>query len=300
MKLPNFLVRDDLLRLKRSMGIPRDVLGNLRAIEVRRVGATRAEIEKLAQEGLEVDKEEVVPLSDGTLSYKDRRVLLYIRDTSQYGGNYSDPKFHIADCITLQRMRENQRYGRYVIATRDDGLFQLHYINSGRRTVKRLDVCQHCLDRLNYRGFQLGMLPKIRLAWVQNFSIADFFEAYPKTLHHSMPIHNEWTAPTNDYSRDFPQISRAYREKRNWACETCEILLSKPDMQRYLQVHHINGLKNENSDENLKAVCVHCHALEPSHGHITAMRQYREFEPIWQRWRNTGVVRNETEPEVAV
>ena len=60
-------------------------------------------------------------------------------------------------------------------------------------------------------------------------------------------------------------------------------------MQRYLHVHHINGLKYENNDENLKAVCVHCHALEPSHGHVTAMRQYREFEPIWQRWRKTGV-----------
>ncbi len=60
-------------------------------------------------------------------------------------------------------------------------------------------------------------------------------------------------------------------------------------MQRYLHVHHMNGLKNENSDKNLKAVCVHCHALEPSHSHITAMRQYREFEATWQRWRKTSV-----------
>lgn len=60
-------------------------------------------------------------------------------------------------------------------------------------------------------------------------------------------------------------------------------------MQRYLHVHHMNGLKNENGDKNLKAVCVRCHALEPSHSRITAMRQYREFEATWQRWRKTGV-----------
>ena len=44
MKLPNFPASDAILSLKRAMGIPADELGNLRAIEVRRVGATRNEI----------------------------------------------------------------------------------------------------------------------------------------------------------------------------------------------------------------------------------------------------------------
>lgn len=300
MKLPNFLLSNDFIRLKSAMGIPRDKLGNLRAIEIRRDGATRDEIRQLAEGGLEVEKEDVVPLPDGTLSYKDRRVLLYIRDISQYGGNYSDPKFHFSDCTTLRQMRENLRFGRFVIASRDDGLFPIHYINSDRWLPKRLDVCQNCLDHLNYKGFQRGLRSHVRWAAVREFSIADFFAAYPKTLHHSMPTYNDQTAPTNDYSPDFSRISRAYRQKRNWVCETCGILLSKDIMQRYLHVHHINELKNENNDENLKAVCVHCHALEPSHGHVSAMFQYREFEATWQRWRKSGAVRNETGPEVAV
>jgi hypothetical protein len=70
---------------------------------------------------------------------------------------------------------------------------------------------------------------------VQSFSIADFFAAYPKTLHHSLPTHSYQTAPTNVYPPDFSLFSRAY------------------------------------------------------HGHITAMRQYREFEATWQRWRKTGI-----------
>lgn len=289
MKLPNFLVSDDFIRLKSAMGIPRDKLGNIRAIEISRDGATREEIRQLAKGGLEVRKEDVVPLPDGTLSYKDRRVLLYIRDVSQFGGNSSDPKFHFSDCKTLQNMRRSHRFDRFVIASRDDGLFLLHYIRSGHRTDKRLEVCQNCLDLLNYKDFRLDMPNHIRWKAVREFSIDDFFAAYPKTLHHSMPTYTDQTAPTNDYSPDFSRISRAYRQKRNWLCETCEIPLSKDVMQRYLHVHHINGLKNENNDENLKAVCIHCHALEPSHGHITAMRQYREFEPIWQRWRETGI-----------
>ena len=289
MKLPNFLELNDLIRLKSAMGIPRNKLGNLRTVEVRRVGATREEIRQLAEEGLEVDQQDVVALPDGTLSYKDRRVLLYIRDIARYGGNYSDPRFHFSNCTTLRQMRENFRFGRFVIASRDDGLFQLHYIDSDHKADKRLDVCQNCLDHLNFDGFRLGMRPDLRRAAVQGFSVVDFFARYPRTLHHSIPTYTDQSAPTNDYSPDFSFISRAYREKQNWTCETCGILLSKDLMRRYLHVHHINGLKNENGDANLKAVCIYCHALEPSHGHITAMRQYREFEATWQRWRETGV-----------
>jgi hypothetical protein len=290
MKLPNFLVSDDLVRLKSSMGIPRNKLGDLQAIEIRRGRTTPEELRQLGEEGLEVDKEDVLPLSDGTLSYKDRRILLYIRDISHYGGNYSEPKFHFADCATVGQMRENLRFGRFVIADHENGIFELRYVNSGRRDKKRLRVCQNCLDRLNYKGFQLNMRPDARRAAVRDFSIPDFFTAYPKTLHHSIPTYTDQTAPTNDYSPDFSLISRAYRQKRNWICETCAIPLSKDVLRRYLHVHHVNGLKNENHEANLKSVCVHCHALEPSHGHVKAMRQYREFEATWQRWRQTGVV----------
>ena len=289
MKLPNFLILDDLVRLKRAMGIPSNKLGNLRAVDVRRVGATVQEIRQLGEEGLEVNKQDVIPLPDGTLSYKDRRVILYIRDISQYGGNYSDPRFHFSDCTTLRQMRENLRFGRFVIATREDGQFQLHYVDSGRRTDKRLDVCQNCLDRLNYKGFQLGLRADIRRAAVQVFLDRGFFYRVPKDASPFRTDSTDQTAPTNDYSSDFSLISSAYRQKRAWVCETCGIPLSGDLSRRYLHVHHINGLKNDNEESNLRAVCVHCHALEPSHGHVTAMRQYREFEATWRRWRQTAV-----------
>jgi hypothetical protein len=125
MKLPNFLVSNDFIRLKSSMGIPRDKLGDLQAIEIRHRRTTREELRQLSEEGLDVDKEDVIPLPDGTLSYKDRRVLLYIRDISHYGGNYSEPRFHFADCATVRQMRENLRFGRFVIADHENGTFEL-------------------------------------------------------------------------------------------------------------------------------------------------------------------------------
>ena len=209
------------------MGIPPDELGNLR-------GATRDEIGQLGTAGLEVEIDEVVQLPDGTLSYKDRRVLLYIRDTSQYRDDYSDPRFHIADCFTLRQMRENGRSSRYVIANRDDGFFIVNFVNRNKQQDKRLYVCQHCLERLNYKGFRAGMSKGSKSQAVKKFLITDFFAAYPKTLHHSIPTHDELTAPLNDYTQDFSRISLAYRERRKWTCESCEIQLSKPDMQALL------------------------------------------------------------------
>lgn len=289
MKLPNFLSSNDFVRIKRAMGIPHDKLGRIRALEVRRVGVSWEEIRQLDGEGLEVEKHEVIPLPDGTLSYKDRRILLYIRDVSQYGGSYKEPKFHISDCAVLKKMREHRRFGRYVIASREDGLFQLNYVDSGRREDKHLDVCQNCLDKLKYKGFELAMRPGTRREAVHKFSIQEFFESYPKNLHHSMPLYTDWTAPTNDYTDDFAEISIAYREKANWTCENieCGIRLADSELRRYLEVHHINGQKNENQHENLKALCIRCHALQPFHGHVSASLRYKQFLPIWEQWRRS-------------
>ena len=56
---------------------------------------TFAELEQLATDGKDVSIDEVVVLEDGTLSYKDSRVLVYIRDFSQDGGRHWVPRIHI-------------------------------------------------------------------------------------------------------------------------------------------------------------------------------------------------------------
>jgi hypothetical protein len=241
------------------MGIPADTLGDLQNVEVRRGGVTLDETQKLGREGLEVDKEDVILLDDCTLSYKNRRVLVYIRDVSQYGDRVFDPKFHFSDCRTLQQMRRDLRFARYVIATRDDGLFRLQYIGSGRWADRSLDVCQNCLDRLTYKGFQRGMQPHARRKAVDGFSIIEFFELYPKTLHRVIPAYSDQTAPTNDYNPGFALRSDAARRARNWTCETCSISLSDISMHRYLHIHHKNGQKYDDAETNWKAVCLHCH-----------------------------------------
>jgi hypothetical protein len=282
MKLPDFLSFEPLLIAKKKMGIARETLGDLEHIVISVPGLTRIQLESLGKEGLDVELDDVIENHDGTLVYKNKRVILYIRDVSGYGNFSSDPKFHISNCRTLRDMRQNNRFGRYVIANKDTGKFTVRAGLSGDLIEKRLDVCQNCLERLNFDGFVLGWDQGRRRIAVQNFSIRNFFERYPKTLHHDVPKYDESTAPMNRYSQDFAVTSRGLRSARGWRCEgvNCGVNLSDMELQKFLHVHHKDGQKSNDNPGNLLVLCIHCHALTYHHQHMRNTPDYREFVSI--------------------
>src|SRR5262249_9162484 len=152
--------------------------------------------------GIDVSFEEITRLEDGTLGYKDSRVLVYIRDVALYGGQFELSKFHVAYCRTLERMGEGNRFERYVVATRDDGNFKINKISSGRRrssSWEKLDICQNCLDELGFDNFSYSLPRGNRKRIVNDFTIARFFDVYPKSFHVRRPQYDYITAPLNDY-----------------------------------------------------------------------------------------------------
>src|SRR6185437_6474991 len=110
---------------------------------------------------IEIPLDEVRVLEDGTLAYKNQRVVLYIRDVKQYRRSQPTdadlPRFHVADCDKLKEMRSNNRYERYVVATRDTGVFTINFKPQGAqrfiKSDKQLCVCQLCLRRLDWDNF---------------------------------------------------------------------------------------------------------------------------------------------------
>jgi len=285
MRLPDFTADPGLIALRRSMGA--DAPGSF-SPSYRPDKLTLAELEQLATDGKDVSIEDVVVLEDGTLSYKNSRVLVYIRDFSQNGGRYWVPRFHVADCRTLQQQRQQNHFGRYVVATRDDGFFQVNLIRRGRQVTSelmRLDVCQNCLDNLAFDGFSLSLPTQRRLIIVSQFTIRGFFEKFPRSLLSFRPDGHADTAPVNNYSVDFGQISKRVRERRGWRCERCRRDFSRATDREYLHVHHKNGMKNENREENLQVLCLGCHADEPHHAHLKNLAEYREFVRRFGRYR---------------
>lgn len=280
MKLPDFYSSPELDALRRRMGIPAGKYGNLESKGVRPT-LDPDELAKLAGEGLDVDSlDHVEILPDGTLAYKDRRVLLYIRDWNSYGGRKdSEPKFHIAGCNVLSNMKRMKRFARYVIASKTDGEFEV-IISDGytkRRATRHLAVCQTCLAHLAFEGFSIEQPKQTRLQFVSSFGLDRFFEAYPLSLHSEVPDHFSDSAPENDYAPDFSPRSQKMRQDANWTCEGCRVRLAGPGEQRYLHVHHVDGSKWNDSPTNLRVLCIKCHASQPLHGHMKRLPDYIDF-----------------------
>lgn len=279
MKLPNFYEFEPLNTVKSKMGIPRNVYGTFTVL-VDASRLTKVELEKLTSaNGLDISADELTILPDGTLAYKNSRVILYIRDITVYGNKEIQPKFHLADCITLQQMREQKRFDRYVVSTRTDGLFNLNVINDGQSRVELQDlsVCQNCLNFLHFNKFEMKWSKSIRFDFVRLFKIDNFFDQFPRSIYQNTPKYNSDNAPLNIYADNFDEISQKVRSASEWCCQKCGNDLSAPENRKWLHAHHINGLKYDNNKENLAAICIGCHAKEFNHEHIKNTPDYYDY-----------------------
>jgi hypothetical protein len=253
---------------------------------------TLEEIEQLSRSGIEIPLDQVRILEDGTLAYKNSRVILYIRDVAQYRntGFKQDelPRFHVSDCKKLQEMRANKRFERYVVATREDGSFELNISIKGNqgfeRRTERLNVCQFCLGKLGWQGFDSSLPQPQRRTIVSGFTLNDFFKTYGKTLIINEPTHTSNTAPLNAYTSDFKILGDQIKRDRNHRCDQCKIDLS--NHLQFLHAHHINGQKSDNSPSNIKVVCIGCHAEEYMHSHLKALDEYKNFMRIFGNSRS--------------
>jgi len=285
MRLPDFLENGTLNALRLAMGAHE--LGRVE-MAPNRARLTLAELEELITGGIDIQSlDEIRALPDGTLAYKDRRVLLYIRDVAQYGsrrrGIESLPKFHVANCKKLQDMRAQQRFARYVVAARQDGSFQINRVKSGASTqtsTERLNICQYCLGDLGLDGFSRAWSSDQRKNFVRAFTVDRFFAEYARDLIDSEGLGDEATTPLNDYSGDFGDHAAAAKDRADYQCDSCKRSLKAPPLRRFLHAHHVNAVKWDNSAKNLKALCIACHAEQPHHSHMKSLPDYKRYQSL--------------------
>lgn len=238
---------------------------------------------ELVTTGLDISLDKIEYADDGTLEYEGQKVVVYIRDRQdeympkdEHGKRILDPeklyKFHVANCDWLQKRRAEDTFGNYVVATRTDGKFVVNFTQGHKPVDKgvecRLYICKFCLSALDYKGTR------------ESFNLKEFFETYNSQIIIT-PEHDDMTAPVNEYSSNWNQISQFYRKKVGWKCEECGINLR--EAKRFLHVHHINGLKYESTVENLCALCIGCHADQFQHEQIRSSPEYDEF----LQWRDS-------------
>ena len=287
MKLPDFENFEPFNKLRRAMGGVE--LGSF-SLNYKGKGLTKEELDALFSKGIDVDFKDITKLDDGTLAYKDKRVLVYIRDIGDYSMHYkrhtsdveSLPKFHVSWCRALSEKHDKNQFGRYVVSQNVNGDFAVCVISGNkvvRQSTERLRICKNCLEIIGWEEYSRTMQPDQKTQIVSKFLIPDFFEKYPRELVHRKPEHSDLTSPLNMYSEDFGEIGTRLKEKLNWECQGCNRNLGEKHLRKYLHVHHINSQKNDNRGDNLKALCLKCHAEEDGHGHMKNER-YREFLKI--------------------
>lgn len=231
------------------------------------------EIDSMLGEGFEVNFDEI-GFDTGLASYQGRQVLLYIKDHSYNNKIHSvirdgtqGNRFHIADCQKLEEMRRKGRLERYIVTNKLDGLFSVSGTDSTSQLIEgetKLNVCQFCLDSLNYKKFSSMPRGPVRKEFVSSFDLAEFFDTYSSFFKY-MPsgIANN---KNSGYVDDWASISKTIRERFNYQCQQCGLKLN--NHKHLLHVHHINGVRSDNSDSNLTPLCADCHRKQPDHKHM--------------------------------
>ena len=232
----------------------------------------------LGGDGIEVSANEIGrgPYPGGYLSYKGNLVILHISDIRKpkdylsnneliRDGKDKQPKFHFVECTTLGKMLAKGRYDRYVYSRKKRGSSNSFKVQARERGGKqywlndiRLYVCRNCLEKTNYHQYREASKEQ-GTKIVKEFNIGEFLEeiegAYAPITR--LPEYAENTALLNDYTDDWPEISRRKREEARWHCSVCGVdMHQKKDG---LHVHHKNRCKNDNSRGNLQVLCCLCH-----------------------------------------
>lgn len=230
--------------------------------------------------GVEISLDELTTVAGGLLTWKGEQVILYIKDTRQdeYTLRYDTEnarRFHIFDCNTLDRMKREGRFERYVVTRNRTGNFLVEATDPDTRKITELEaqllVCKYCIQKLNWNGY--ADAPPIRRPPIwKSFSIEEFLAEFA-TFFRNRPTHTDLTAPRGGYAPDWSKISTNAKARAGWTCEECGV--NCKDHRSLLNSHHKNGVVSDNSPGNIRVLCLLCHSIQPSHQWFKVSTQAR-------------------------
>lgn len=173
----------------------------------------------------------------------EHKGYMYIKEPRiEKYGNF--PKFHVTECTTIiQQKNINNFINRYFWHNSNIVDLEDYDTNKKFKDVV-LELCSNCRTKANISNYRNT-------------------EGFYNLLNIQTPLTNRNENVELDiygYTKDWQRISRLYRTKVNFTCENCSIVINDNFDKRFLEVHHKNGNKLNNSDNNIECLCVLCHA----------------------------------------
>lgn len=150
------------------------------------------------------------------------------------------PKFHLCKCKAIETWGEDEYMWANTepVICYDKGNFRKP------REVSDMVLCGFCRNLLLKRNVKVYS------------TIKDFAQEMQERSRAFQNVETDILG----YTKEWEQISAAFREKHHYTCQNCGVRIDAPFDRMYIHTHHINGIKTDNRDVNLQCLCIDCHS----------------------------------------
>lgn len=178
--------------------------------------------------------------SDGV----ERQVFLYKKDYHLH--DYGKPRYHICRCETIDEFINGGRFKQHYVRANTEPVPVID-LDDGRelKHINGLPLCRNCAKML---------------AGYSNMTSSDFVEILKSANESNDEDYSDVELDLFGYTKNWEMISKAYREKQHYTCEKCGLRIDDDYNRQYIHVHHIDGNKINNKENNLQCLCLDCHA----------------------------------------
>ncbi len=174
------------------------------------------------------------------------------------------PRYHITgNCSTIRDMKNRNRYDRYVFTPNIEEKFDVYGYPSrskwwGKGKPQKVEdvelgVCFNCLKNVDY--YLVGKRNPSELR--KTFDVGEWFEDNVQEKFIKTRFSPE-NFPNPEYNEDYYTKSAQLKLRRNWICENCGFT-GAPSHKNLIHTDHIDGNSGNNSDSNLRLLCIDCH-----------------------------------------